>query len=78
MNTTNLDSVPPCTFIPLASYDWKEISPLSHPCYGIGLPWNPIVYCLVTAFYSITIWTALGLLLQVLYTFKRWNNMYFW
>jgi hypothetical protein len=77
MNLTVTDNIP-CTYVPLSAYEWGSIRPLIPSCYGVSLPWNLAVYCIFTGFYTITVWTAVMLLIQVFFTFRRWNTMYFW
>jgi hypothetical protein len=67
-----------CPFIPLSSYSWQLRFQYKANCYGTHLPWNPAVYCIITAFHAITFWVATGLILKVFVTFKSWKTLYFW
>jgi hypothetical protein len=63
-----------CTFVPLSKYDWSL-----HPALiPVALPWNPTVYCLITAFCAVSFWMTVELTLQVFFTFKRHKSLYFW
>jgi hypothetical protein len=63
-----------CTFVPLSKYDWSL-----HPALiPVALPWNPTVYCLITAFCAVSSWMTVELTLQVFFTFKRHKSLYFW
>jgi hypothetical protein len=70
-----------CPYVPLSQYKWSYLALLMTErgqCYGVTLPFNPTVYCLVAAFHAVTVWVALSVDFQLLFTFKRWTTLYFW
>ena len=56
-------------FVPFSSSIWLS---------SRFLPWNPLVYCLVSAILAITYWLVLELSFEVYLTFKRHDSLYFW
>jgi hypothetical protein len=58
-------------FIPFRDYNWG-LSAL-----GL-LPWNPTAYCLVASIFAVSFWLVVELSVQVFFTFKKHNGLYFW
>jgi hypothetical protein len=70
-----------CLYVPLSEYSWNYLLLFYEGrgrCYGVTLPFNPAIWCLVAAFHAITVWMAIGLNLQLLLTFKKRTTLYFW
>jgi len=58
-------------FIPFRDYNWG-LSALG------PLPWNPTAYCLVASIFAVSFWLVAELSVQVFFTFKKHNGLYFW
>lgn len=58
-------------FVPLEKYNWS----LSH---FSTLPYNPIVYALLSSFFAISLWLVLDLLIQIHLKFKKYTGLYYW
>jgi hypothetical protein len=57
-------------FVPLRDYNWS----LSH---FSTLPFNPVVYTLLSSFFAISLWLVLDLLIQIHLTFKKYGGTYY-
>jgi hypothetical protein len=70
-----------CVYVPLDKYNW-DIVPLleeaNSRCHGIALAWNPTVILLLVAFYAVTFWIGLEVIVQAMSTFRKWATVYFW
>ncbi|KAI9716782.1 MAG: hypothetical protein M1812_005122 [Candelaria pacifica] len=42
------------------------------------LPWDPVAYCLITAFTTVTLWMVIEIHIQMWAIFKRRSGLYFW
>ncbi|KAI9795302.1 MAG: hypothetical protein M1835_006017 [Candelina submexicana] len=42
------------------------------------LPWDPVAYCLITAFTTLSLWMVVEIHIQIWAIFKRRRGLYFW
>jgi hypothetical protein len=68
----------PCQYVPLSKYYWKPGSALPWPTCPSALPWNPVIYTLLTAFQACTFCIGLELTAQVFVRFRKKKPFYFW
>lgn len=60
-------------------YTYWKITPIEEiPQAYAKLVFNPGIYGMSIALFSIAIWLALDLIFQVFVTFRRWGGIYFW
>ncbi|KAE9980786.1 hypothetical protein EG328_012034 [Venturia inaequalis] len=65
--STNTTSLP---FVALSKYNWS----LSH---FTTLPYNPLVYSLLSSFFAISLYLTLDLLIQIHLKFKKYTGLYY-
>lgn len=69
----------PIDKVMIDGYTYWKITPIEEiPQAYAKLVFNPSIYGMSIALFSIAMWLALDLVCQVFITFRRWGGMYFW